>query len=139
MNSWQLLQLQWQVVGLTPLVAVLVRCLGWQRCQRLLLARPQRSHCLAAAPLSAVMVKLEPNRWYRGPLRARCLTRSLTLQAILARHGVLAQLRVGVAREGSQLLAHAWLELDGTVLNESQLHTGEFTMMAGLDVDGGAS
>ncbi|MCX2980392.1 lasso peptide biosynthesis B2 protein [Halieaceae bacterium IMCC14734] len=139
MNFWQLQQLQWQVIGLTPLVALLVRCLGWRRCQRFLLARPQRSRCLAVAPLSAVMPKLEPTRWYRGPLRPRCLTRSLTLQAILARHGVLAEMRVGVARKGSQLFAHAWLEREGTVLNESQLHTGGFTVMAGLDVDGAGS
>lgn len=132
MSGWRLRLLQAQVIVLTPLVAMLVRWQGWQRCQRLLLARPQRSCWLQTAQVSAVIVKLEPGRWYRGPLRPRCLTRSLALQAILARHGAQAQLRVGVARAGSGLAAHAWLELAGTVLNETFAPTGAFTVMAGL-------
>jgi hypothetical protein len=132
MSGWRLRLLQAQVIVLTPVVAMLVRWQGWQRCQRLLLARPQRSRWLQEAQLPALIVKLEPGRWYRGPLRPRCLTRSLALQAILARHGAQAQLRVGVARAGSGLAAHAWLELSGTVLNESFVPTGEFTVMSDL-------
>ena len=48
---------------------------------------------------------------------ATCLSRSLALQALLARYGQQAELRIGVARQsGDRLDAHAWVELDGRVL-----------------------
>lgn len=49
----------------------------------------------------------------------QCLTRSLVLLWLLARRGVTAQLRIGVRKDGSsQLLAHAWVEIDGLPVND---------------------
>lgn len=43
--------------------------------------------------------------------RATCLTRALVGQALLARHGHAARLRIGVARDdGGRFEAHAWVE-----------------------------
>jgi hypothetical protein len=50
------------------------------------------------------------------PGRARCLEQSLTLLACLRRRGVLAELRLGV--RPYRFRAHAWVELDGVVLND---------------------
>lgn len=51
----------------------------------------------------------------RRPFRATCLRRSLVL-ATLLRHRTPA-LRVGVAKSGGVVAAHAWLELDGATLD----------------------
>ena len=49
----------------------------------------------------------------RGIPRATCLVQALAAQVLLARHGHVAQLRIGVARATEGIAAHAWLERDG--------------------------
>jgi hypothetical protein len=48
--------------------------------------------------------------------RASCLTRALAADAMLRRSGRLPNLQIGVVKDGDLLEAHAWVELDGTVL-----------------------
>jgi hypothetical protein len=48
--------------------------------------------------------------------RATCLTQSLAAEILLKRHGYHAELRLGVAREGEQFDAHAWVESNGRVV-----------------------
>ena len=48
--------------------------------------------------------------------RATCLTQALALQRLLASEGRAAELKIGVAKDGSRLEAHAWLEADGKTL-----------------------
>lgn len=48
-----------------------------------------------------------------------CLTRSLVLQWLLRRRGVLTDLRIGVQLSNGQLHAHAWVELAGHPLNDA--------------------
>jgi hypothetical protein len=48
------------------------------------------------------------------PQGGHCLTSALTAKVLLARLGVAADLRIGVAREAAPAVAaHAWLEVDG--------------------------
>ena len=48
---------------------------------------------------------------------ATCLAQALTLQALLSREGIHSDLGIGVARDDeSGIIAHAWLEIDGTVI-----------------------
>jgi hypothetical protein len=48
---------------------------------------------------------------------ATCLSQALTVQALLAQEGIHSDLEIGVARDdGSRIKAHAWLEIDGTVI-----------------------
>ncbi|MES2937369.1 MAG: lasso peptide biosynthesis B2 protein [Pseudomonadota bacterium] len=54
----------------------------------------------------------------RGPFPASCLTRSLVLQWLLRRHGIAAQLRIGVRRLQGPLDAHAWVEYGGVPVND---------------------
>lgn len=51
----------------------------------------------------------------RRPFRATCLRRSLVLASLLRRHR--PALRVGVAKSGGAVAAHAWLEIDGATLD----------------------
>ncbi len=56
-----------------------------------------------------------------GPCRATCLPRSLLLWWLTRRRGLDSKLQIGVRRERSetdQLIAHAWIELDGEILND---------------------
>ena len=47
---------------------------------------------------------------------AACLTQALAAQVLLNGVGISTALRIGVAKEGDDLAAHAWLESDGTVI-----------------------
>lgn len=55
------------------------------------------------------------------PWTTTCLHRSFALAWMLEERGVTAALRLGVGRETSQdaLQFHAWVEIDGTVVNDA--------------------
>jgi len=55
--------------------------------------------------------------------RATCLVQALALELLLVRAGHAAELRIGVAREGDGLMAHAWVESDGRCLLEGSERT----------------
>lgn len=81
----------------------------------------------------------------RGLFRPTCLVRSLALADLLTSHGVPgAEIRVGVrhpgasaapmSAAGTRLEAHAWVELDGLVLDEDTRRTHSFTPLGGVRV-----
>ena len=47
-----------------------------------------------------------------------CLTRSLLLRWLLRRFGTASDLRIGVCFDEGKLLAHAWVEQKGVLLND---------------------
>jgi hypothetical protein len=48
----------------------------------------------------------------------RCVPRALTLRWLLGRHGLPAELKIGVLRQDGALTAHAWVESDGRAIGE---------------------
>lgn len=54
-----------------------------------------------------------------GPYRAKCLPQSLTLWWLLRRQGIESQLRFGARKNARRMEAHAWVEFEGTPLNDS--------------------
>jgi len=48
-----------------------------------------------------------------------CLERSLALWWLLRRRGIGAELHIGAAKHGGRFQAHAWVEFNGEVLNDS--------------------
>lgn len=64
------------------------------------------------------------------PIPAQCLARSLTLHWWLRREGAPSVLRIGVAKDGSQLDAHAWVELGGAPVNGAPDEIAPFTPLA---------
>jgi hypothetical protein len=77
--------------------------------------RPVRANDVARARVDA--------RWLRSAARhhiieAHCLHRSLALHKWLRRQSLPSELKVGVRMNAGALLAHAWVELDGTVIND---------------------
>ena len=103
---------------LLPLFATALRLLGLARLQ----AGLNQAPVVRATPapdqvaMLAAMVGIASRR---GPLPATCLTRCLLLGWMLRRRGVHSELRIGVRLIDGKLEAHAWLESDGTPINDA--------------------
>jgi hypothetical protein len=66
----------------------------------------------------------------RGFFRPSCLVRALALQRILESRGIMGSVvRIGVKRNGVQLLAHAWVEHCGVILGDSPTMVANFTVL----------
>jgi len=63
----------------------------------------------------ARMVNVAANR---GPVKARCLPRSMAAWWLLRRRGMDCELKLGVAPRDASIQAHAWVEYRGRVLND---------------------
>jgi len=58
-----------------------------------------------------------------GFVRASCLEESLILWHLLRKQGYAAKLRIGVRKAAGKFEAHAWVEHQGTALNQAeQMH-----------------
>lgn len=111
-----------------PAFALALRRMGVQQLQRHLMTRRR-----AMKPLSVGSSEDEARKaaWIvnvagrRGPWPANCLQRSMVLWWVLGRRGIAADLRIGVRRQpatgsmSSMMLFHAWIELDGAVINDT--------------------
>ena len=51
-------------------------------------------------------------------IRMTCLPRALALRWMLSRHAVPGQLRIGMNKTSTGLLAHAWVEVQGKMIGE---------------------
>jgi len=70
---------------------------------------------------------------------AQCLHRSLVLHRWLRLHGLPSELQIGVLKDGQALRAHAWVELNGHVLNDPPQAVAAFTRLASLDPSSSSS
>ncbi|HXU43968.1 MAG TPA: lasso peptide biosynthesis B2 protein [Thermoanaerobaculia bacterium] len=59
----------------------------------------------------------------------RCLPRALALRHLLAEQGIETDLRFGVRKEGAELAAHAWLEIDGRPIGEPEQIDDRFSAL----------
>ena len=57
-----------------------------------------------------------------GLVHPSCLAKSLTLWWLLGRQGIPSQLRIGIRKDAEKFEAHAWVDCDGTALNEPDEH-----------------
>lgn len=86
--------------------------------------RPRRRvHRFAADEASWISWAVE-DIGARPWMNALCLPRALAAHAMLRRRGVASRLCLGVARDGDELAAHAWVEI------------GEDIVVGGADADG---
>jgi hypothetical protein len=93
-----------------------LRLLPFARLERLLaLARGSRTPDEAAVP-RLVWATAAAARHHLYPMR--CLPRALCLRWLLGRHGIEADLKIGVARSEAGLDAHAWVERQGRPVGE---------------------
>lgn len=118
---------RWLALVCLPVVHVVLRLAGAAPARRLLgLLPPSRS----PAPTPGLVVEAVERSARRLHL-GNCLTRSLTAQGMLRRHGLPGELRIGVHRTAGGFAAHAWLEADGEVLNDEPSIGERFTAFDG--------
>jgi len=111
-----------------------LRVVGFRRWKSMLgwfTASARRVHRADSAVLGAAgaIARFEDAAARHLFLRTNCLERSLVLCWLLERRGIAAQLRIGARKEKGRFEAHAWVEVDGTVLNdapEPHLHFAPF-------------
>ena len=75
-------------------------------------------------------------RWINATARhpipwARCLQRSVALCPWMESKGIRPELKIGVRKNGDSLVAHAWVEYHGQVLNDSLDRLQEFAPLTG--------
>ena len=111
-----------RAVVLLPLVALSLRWRGFRETQAALerflsKANPGPAAALASkvAAVTAHMVNAADRH---GLVHPSCLAKSLTLWWLLGRQGIPSHLRIGIRKEKETFEAHAWVERDGTALNE---------------------
>ena len=106
-----------------------LRLLGFERVTSASLDGPASVTCTQTAGQECQVLSYV--RWIdsaarRHVLPTQCLHRSLLLHRWLQRDNLPSDLRIGVRLEGDALSAHAWVESDGRVLNDSPAHVAEF-------------
>ena len=117
---------------LLPVISVSLKARGFRGTQESLLrfrpgvlrdtragaASPQ--HEIARSQLTARMVNAAVRQVWSG---STCLEKSLALWWLLRRQGVASDLRIGARKVENKFEAHAWVEREGTALNEpEELH-----------------
>ena len=111
---------------LLPLVAVSLHLRGFRATQAALQrflsnANPEHDPALLSknAAMTAHMVSAADRH---GLVHPSCLAKSLTLWWLLERQGIASHLRIGIRKEVEKFEAHAWVEREGTALNEPEKH-----------------
>ncbi|WP_310423349.1 lasso peptide biosynthesis B2 protein [Chamaesiphon sp. VAR_48_metabat_135_sub] len=116
--------LLFQALCLLPAVAILVNFKGLRFSQKMLLRLPTSSSSVddTVAEIDRVWMT---ERMVRVAVRynhlwTNCLKQSLVLWILLRSQGIISELRIGVQRESDKFSAHAWVEYQGVVLNDTE-------------------
>jgi hypothetical protein len=121
LNEWR-----WLLAALVllPAAGVSLRRAGlrWtiERFERFLAGHRERSSPAASAADAAAIGRAVRLAAVYGPYHARCLPRAVVLWTLLRRRSLDGEMTIGVRKTGGKLEAHAWVELDGVALAQSQ-------------------
>jgi hypothetical protein len=124
-----------RAVVLLPLVALSLRWRGFKTTQAALQrflskANPESDGVLAGKDV-AVTARMVNAADRHGLVHPSCLAKSLTLWWLLGRQGIPSHLRIGIRKEEEKFEAHAWVECDGTALNEPDEHHHHYSAFDG--------
>jgi hypothetical protein len=122
-NVWAFLR-AWAVLLAADLG---LRLLPFRRLESLLTPRPRGEEDEGAVG-RLVWATAAAARHHLYPMR--CLPRALCLRWLLGRHGIRADLRIGVARHEARLDAHAWVEREGRPVGEGPGVADRFAPLA---------
>jgi hypothetical protein len=100
----------------------------WMRIERTSVTRANRQ---VLAPQRLAQLVNIAARYSLG--KDCCLARSMYLGWLLRRRGIPAPLRIGVRHGDGKLDAHAWIELEGAPLNDTQATTGQYALLPGVE------
>ena len=114
-----------QSLVLLPFAALALRVMGLRNYQRLMHALSRGGKPIVDEDARKLRdqvrktARLVEAAGRYGPYRAKCLHKSLTLWWLLRRQGIESQIRFGARKNDRRMEAHAWVEFDGTPLNDS--------------------
>jgi hypothetical protein len=115
-----------RAIVLLPLVTLSLRWRGFRATQaalgRFLPQDIPEPDILTAKKDAAVTAHMVNSADRHGPVHPSCLAKSLTLWWLLGRQGIPSRLRIGIRKEKEKFEAHAWVERDGSALNEPEEH-----------------
>lgn len=118
-----------RAAALLPVISVSLKMRGFRTTQKFVLRFPPLAHQASSrgssdipgdserAQLTARMVNAAVRHAWRA---STCLEKSLTLLWLLRRQGIACELLIGTRKVDGKFEAHAWVERDGTALNEPQ-------------------
>jgi len=129
--TWAQRRLLAQAWLLLPLVALSLRLLGFRRTRAALLPPAAAVPCGEDLNAAQVVTRIAHSAARRSPVHASCLARSLVVCRLLSRQGLVAELRIGVAKPDARLEAHAWVEHGGVVLSDGQDEDSRFAAFDG--------
>jgi hypothetical protein len=117
--------LLFQAVLLLPVVHIALLLLGYSRLRRVLeklapLRASQESVSEARRQSAREIARIVSIAAQHGFYKATCLRRSLLVWWLLRRQGIESQLDFGVRMVDGKLEAHAWVEYNGMVVNDSE-------------------
>ncbi len=97
-----------------------LRTLGFPRTITALDSVPRPFSHATTSPAEAVRWANEIDRVSQRPYGATCLDRSVFLWFAMRQRGLDGQIRIGVVFDDDRLDGHAWVELDGVVVNDDR-------------------
>jgi hypothetical protein len=100
----------------TSMFAASLHVLGVRRTMSLAKRRELPDPPTNAQAVVRELVRAVSRTERHSPIRGTCLSRSLALQWLLARRGIMAVLRFGGKITNGHFEAHAWVEHDGVVV-----------------------
>jgi len=119
--SWQERWLLFQAIAFLPMMAAGLHLMNFQRL-RSMLERfspvPPDVCGDAALKQASGTARLIHAAAFRMPFNITCLVRSVTLWWFLRRQGIPSEIRIGVNQQNGEFQAHAWVEINGMVLND---------------------
>jgi hypothetical protein len=136
-------RLFWRAVTLLSLTRLSLRLRGFKKTKtelqkKLTLNSPQRMVKQNDAETVQMTCRMVRAGAHYGLGRPSCLEESLVLWYLLQSQNIPARLRIGVQKVAEKFAAHAWVEFEGTPLNEGEpVHQhyaafeGEFSDMPG--------
>jgi Transglutaminase-like superfamily len=120
-------KLFWSATALLVSIRASLRMRGYGKTQKWLQRRAEshrktltqegQSATRHYVELACRMVK---SAGYHGEMHASCLEESLALWYLLRVAGLQPKVRIGVRKSSGNFEAHAWIELDGSPLNEPE-------------------
>jgi len=115
-----------RAIVLLPLVALSLRWRGFRATQaalqRFLSNDNQQTDAALVRKVVPVTARMVNAADRHGLVHPSCLAKSLTLWWLLGRQGISSCLRIGIRKKEERFEAHAWVERDGTALNEPDEH-----------------
>ena len=113
-----------QSLLLLPVSGLALRLVSLSRWQAILSGFAPRQASVAEArreaplDLAGTVARMVRAAAVRGPYRAPCLPRAVTVWWLLRRVGLESDIRFGVRRPGGRFEAHAWVECRGRDLDD---------------------